>query len=349
MAEGDNSTAPVTIPEHTGVVIIGRNEGTRLVRSLGKLGPDPMRCVYVDSGSTDDSVRHAHSLGIPVVALDGSSPFTAARARNAGYEFLLQHWPDLRYIQFLDGDCALATNWLTAACEAMVREPRLGVVTGILREMYADVSVYNRLCNIEWDGPTGEIQTCGGVAMMRANAYREAGGMNSQLIAGEEADLHIRMRRHGWKLRRIPEVMAYHDADLTEFFQWWKRSLRAGHACAEGAFMHGKGSEQFKVKEARSNWFWGLILPSVAMTLAPASIRLSSALAAVGYGTLYAKIIRAELSKGRPLADAELYARYTVLGKVPQVLGQLAFHVSRLRGQRLGLFEHKQSHPRDEH
>ena len=44
--------------------------------------------VYVDSGSTDGSVDLARDLGADVVELDLSSPFTAARARNAGLERL---------------------------------------------------------------------------------------------------------------------------------------------------------------------------------------------------------------------------------------------------------------------
>ena len=345
--EFPDANEPLSLPENTGVVVIGRNEGARLVGALRKLHSSPSQCVYVDSGSIDDSVIQAQSLGIPVIVLDSSSPFTAARARNAGFEFLSQQHTEIEYVQFLDGDCVLASSWLAAGHDALVRDTRLAVVTGLLREVDADLSVYNRICSMEWDGPTGDIQTCGGIAMVRACAYREVGGMNPQLIAGEESDLHIRMRRCGWKLQRIPEVMAYHDADLTEFHQWWTRNLRAGHVCAEGAFVHGNGPERYKIRESRSNWFWGLVFPGVAAALSPVSLGLSAALAALGYGTLYARILRCELGKGRQLADAELYARYTVLGKGPQVLGQIAFHASRIRGHRMGLYEHKKkSEPR---
>lgn len=69
------------------VIVIGRNEGARLVRCLASVQGFG-RVVYVDSGSTDDSVAAAHAAGAQVVALDMDRPFTAARARNAGFEAL---------------------------------------------------------------------------------------------------------------------------------------------------------------------------------------------------------------------------------------------------------------------
>src|SRR5689334_4384058 len=73
-----------------GVVAIGRNEGERLrvcLESALRASPD---VVYVDSGSTDGSVAMAKQLGVHVVELDLTIPFTAARARNAGFEKLVQ-------------------------------------------------------------------------------------------------------------------------------------------------------------------------------------------------------------------------------------------------------------------
>src|SRR4051794_38450615 len=67
-----------------GVVVIGRNEGQRLVRCLQSLTPAGAPVVYVDSGSTDGSVQRARELGAKVIELDRSIPFSASRARNTG-------------------------------------------------------------------------------------------------------------------------------------------------------------------------------------------------------------------------------------------------------------------------
>jgi glycosyltransferase involved in cell wall biosynthesis len=73
-----------------GVVIIGRNEGERLKRCLESLGEHANRAVYVDSGSTDGSVAESKARGFAVVQLDLRTPFTAARARNEGFNRLLE-------------------------------------------------------------------------------------------------------------------------------------------------------------------------------------------------------------------------------------------------------------------
>ena len=54
-----------------GVVVIGRNEGERLVRCLHSIRAAGIReFVYVDSGSSDASVARARELGAQVVELD---------------------------------------------------------------------------------------------------------------------------------------------------------------------------------------------------------------------------------------------------------------------------------------
>jgi hypothetical protein len=328
------------MPDRTGMVLIGRNEGLRLRASFERLGPGLARTLYVDSGSSDGSPELARSFGLPVVELDDARPHTAARARNAGLARLLELWPEVEQVQFLDGDCLLDPAWLQAGVAALEAEASLGLVTGVLRELYPERSVYNRLCDLEWNGPVGEIETCGGNAMLRVSAYRDAGGMNTALIAGEEADLHLRMRARGWRLRRIDHPMALHDSDLTEFWQWWKRNVRTGHACAEGAHLHGDGPEQHQRKETRSNYFWGLMVPMAGVLGAPPTLGLSSLLF-LGYPLLYGRILAGQARRGRSLPEAEVYARYTVLGKVPQALGQVKFHVHRIQGVRASLMEYK--------
>ena len=45
----------------------------------------------------------------------------------------------------------------------------------------------------------------------------------------------MRLRAAGWQIWRLPEEMTLHDAAMTRLSQWWKRSMRGGHAYAEGA------------------------------------------------------------------------------------------------------------------
>jgi hypothetical protein len=59
------------------------------------------------------------------------------------------------------------------------------------------------------------------------------------VIAGEEPEMCVRLREKGWTIHRIDAEMTLHDAAITRFSQWWKRSLRSGHAYAQGYFLHG--------------------------------------------------------------------------------------------------------------
>jgi GT2 family glycosyltransferase len=331
-----------------GLVAIGRNEGDRLrqclVSVMGKVNP----VVYVDSGSTDDSLEMARSLGAEVVELDLSIPFTAARARNAGFERLLKVAPETKYVQFLDGDCEVVPGWLEKAAQELDARPELGVVGGRCRERFPERSIYNKMCDIEWDTPIGESKYCGGNNMMRVEAFQQVEGFNLTLIAGEEPELCVRLRQKGWKIFRMDAEMTLHDAQITRFGQWWKRTMRSGHAFAEGAWLHGKPPERHWVKHSRSIWFWGLILPLLSLGMSwPShgfSLLLLAAYPISTYRTYHYYMQAQELAS----KDAALYALFCTLGKFPQVQGQIQFHLNRLLGRRQNLIEYKTSSPVEE-
>ncbi len=322
-----------------GLVTIGRNEGERLKNSLLSVLGKVDQIVYVDSGSTDGSVQLARSLGVSVVELDLSIPFTAARARNAGFYHLLQLNPEIEFVQFVDGDCEVVDGWIETAVKELQNQPNLAVVCGRRRERFPEKSIYNLLCDIEWNTPIGEAKACGGDAMMRVKALQQVGGFNGNLIAGEEPELCVRLRQNNWKIFRIDAEMTLHDAQMFKFAQWWKRNVRAGHAFAEGAAMHGGEPERHWVKESRSNWLWGLLVPSAAILMAFITHGWSLLLFLV-YPILGFRIYR-YLRQQLPGKPAAFYALFCVLGKFPQVQGQLQFYCNRLLNKRSTLVEYK--------
>ena len=313
-----------------GAIAIGRNEGARLVRCLQSLqGLDAL--IYVDSGSTDNSVAEAEALGAEVVALDTSTPFTAARARNVGLARLLEG-RKIDLVQFVDGDCEVQPGWIETARVHLEAHPEAAVVCGRRRERFPEATVYNWLTDLEWDTPVGQARSCGGDALMRVAALQAVDGYNPGLIAGEEPELCVRLRQAGWQVWRIDAEMTLHDANLTRFGQWWTRTRRAGHAFAEGAHIHGAPPERHNVAETRRALLWGAGVPLTALILA----LVVSAWALL---LLFAWPLQV-LRLARRGADFR-QAVFLTLGKVPEALGILSFHLNRLTGRRRQLIEYK--------
>lgn len=319
-----------------GLVAIGRNEGERLLRCLDALPAGIGAAVYVDSASTDDSVAQAERRGVEVVRLDMSIPFTAARARNAGLLRLRQRWPALRYVQFVDGDCALVPGWVEAGVAELDASPRLAVVCGRRREIRPEASIYNRLCDMEWDTPVAETTDCGGDALARVSALHEVGAYDGRLIAGEEPELCARLRARGWGVRRIDREMTRHDAAITRFAQWWTRAVRGGHAYAE---VHASHPAMWG-REVRSILAWGVVLPALALlAVAVAGGRGLWVLAA--YPILWLRVLRHRASRGDAVRDAALYAAACVVGKLPELVGVARFRWNRHRGRPSRIIEYK--------
>ena len=309
-------------------VVIGRNEGARLIACLHALQGQVAQIVYVDSGSTDGSVAAAQALGAEVISLDMTQPFTAARARNAGLAALDDK---VEFVQFLDGDCVLREGWIETASAFLTASPQAAITCGRRRERHPEASVYNALIDDEWDTPLGAAKACGGDALMRLSALRAVGGYRDDLIAGEEPELCVRLRQAGWQVWRLDAEMTWHDAALTRFSQWWKRSRRAGHAFAEGAYLHGSPPELHWVAETRRALLWGAALP-VFILISAVMVSGWMMLAFLVYLLQIARLARRK---------SLIWAFFTTLSKFPEALGAVQFHLTRLRGRNARIIEYK--------
>jgi GT2 family glycosyltransferase len=333
--------APSTDLATVGVVVIGRNEGERLRRCLLSVQGQAALVVYVDSGSTDGSPAAAAALGIEVVPLDPSVPFSAARGRNAGLERLIELSSGLEFVLFVDGDCEVAHRFVEVGRQALVDDARIGAVAGRLRERFPERSVYNRLCDMEWDVPPGEAKSCGGIALFRVSALREAGGFNPRVVAGEEPELCVRLRERGWTIKRLPDDMATHDAAMTCFSQWWKRAVRAGHAYAEGSAIHGRLPERHFVRESLSGWIYGVAIP-FAILAATVAISPLALVAAIVYPLLFVRIaVGRRRSHRDPWTFAFLYAGACLVAKPAECWGQTRYWFRRMFGRRPQIIQHK--------
>ena len=325
------------------VVVIGRNEAKRLERCLRSIGRH--RTIYVDSGSSDGSPDIARSVGVEVIELDRAGGFTAARGRNAGIERLIAD-SDIGFIQVLDGDCELDPTWLATAAAALRADDGLGAVFGRLREADPDASIYNWMCDVEWAVEPGPATVFGGDAMLRAEAVRSAGLYRPTMIAGEDPEYAIRMRASGWRIAALEAPMAIHDAAIYRFGQWWRRTVRSGHAFAELVRLHPRSPLHDFARSYRRILFWAGAVPLVAVVgllLARFADRRWALLTLAMLLLVFAQWLRVGIreSRGHPAAKAFAFAFFLAVGKYAELIGLIRFHVDRLRGVRARLIEYK--------
>lgn len=233
------------------VIVIGLNEGTRLKSCLEStlsmdFPKDKYEVIFVDSGSTDDSVEIAQQYPIQVIKTHPSKP-TAARARNEGAKVGRGN-----YFLFLDGDTILDSDFVKTALPHF-SDPKIAVICGKRQETNLQGSLYHQILNIDWNYPPGLIASCGGDAIFRRTAFEEVSGFDSELQAGEEPDLCRRLRGSGWKILGLDIPMTSHDLNMHQFNQYWKRSIRSGYAYAEVSARYAMTDDPLWKKESDHN------------------------------------------------------------------------------------------------
>lgn len=290
--------------------------------------------VYVDSCSTDDSVRIASQLGVNAIELDMSTPFTAARARNAGFFHLISLDANIEYVQFVDGDCEVVQGWTSKAINFLEMNSMVAGVCGRRFERYPEASIYNEMCDREWDTPVGQCDACGGDSVMRVSALRAVGGFSDSLVAHEEPELCGRLRKAGWKIWRIDHPMTMHDAAIYRFSRFYKRSRRAGFGISQCLISSGCDVDPTGRVIIRRAVIWSLVLP-IAIVFSSA---LLSPLAAAAFLLYPAQIVRHAINKQQGVAGSLKHrlraSAIAMLGKIAEAHGSIEFLVKSAMGIR---------------
>jgi len=334
-------------PADVSVVVIGRNEGQRLLDCLASVraahwGPLRHELIYVDSGSTDGSAQAAASFGARVITVKPLRP-SAALGRNAGWRAAGAPW-----VLFLDGDTLLNPDFVSAALEALRDHPERAAVWGHRRERYPEHSVFNRVLDLDWVYPAGDTAFCGGDALFRCSALAETGGFNDQLIAGEEPELCARLRQRGWRIWHIDHPMTLHDLAITRWRQYWLRAERAGHAYAEVSHRLAHTSTPLWKHENSRHRFHALalllffiVLLSLLATHAFTAAGLWTGLAIIGW----ARTAWRARWKGGSALTLGLYALHAHAQQIPIGWGQLQWARAHRKGVSRDLIEYKRGAP----
>ena len=325
------------------VVIIGRNEGERLmhcldsVRAMHALGADP-EIIYVDSGSRDGSPDRARTRGVRVIAVTAEHP-TAARGRNAGWRACSG-----AFVLFLDGDTIVAPEFVERALPEF-ENPRVAVVWGERREIRPESSVFNRILDLDWIHRPGFTEFCSGDALVRRMVLEEVGGYDAELIAGEEADMCRRMRARGHLILHLAVPMTGHDLAITRWSQYWRRAWRSGYAYVEvSERFRGSGMPVWE-NEVRGNRVRAGVLLTVPVVGAALSLGLRSPWPLVAvplfYSALVVRTAHKYRWKGGSLATRLLYGLHSHAQQIPILIGQITYLRDRRAGRKRALIEYK--------
>ena len=325
------------------VVVIGRNEGIRLVRcieSIMRMRPlnGSIEVIYVDSGSTDGSVERAERLNLKVISLNSTNPCAAA-GRNAG-------WRASRapILLFLDGDTMLEPNFVVDSIGEL-KDPRIAVVFGDRREIDPNGSIYNRVLDLDWLAPVGPVEFCGGEALIRREVLERVGGYDEHLIAAEDTELCSRIRALGYVVLHVDRLMVHHDLAITRFSQYWRRGIRTGYAYAEVSERIRRCDLPNWYLQARRNRLQGSLL-TVAMIAVPSLIIAYRSITGILFALTLTTIVVARTAfrsrwKKAPMTTRILHALHSHLMQIPLVFGQVKYELNKLRGKAAILIEYK--------
>jgi len=192
--------------------------------------------IYVDGGSTDRSAQIAKAVdGVKIIELS-SEKATPGKQRNIGWRAAEGEW-----INFFDSDTEVDKNWLREAINNI--DNGIGAIFGQRKEKYPNKNWFHFIADLEWVKPVSDAKYFGGDVMIRRNVLEESGGYDESLIAGEDPELSARIRSMGYSIKGLDKIMCYHDINMDNFKQYFKRSARSGYGYASAGLKMLKNNE----------------------------------------------------------------------------------------------------------
>ena len=215
---------PASIPKsvRTSVLLPGHNEGSALRRAITALreqSREDLQVVVIDDGSTDNMAevgRQLQAEGLLNVFVSTGLRGGKSAATNLGLTFCTG---DLVVVGDVD------TSFDRFAIERVIEpfsDPLVGGVSGNIGVRNYRASVIARFQAIEYlitislgrhlaDLLGVVLITSGAFAAFRRNAVIAVGGWD----VGEDANMTLKLRRAGWKVRFAPEAWALTDVPET--------------------------------------------------------------------------------------------------------------------------------------
>ena len=203
--------------------------------------------IVVDGGSIDNThtivstqVKECSALRLVCEKKRG-----AAAARNRGVKEASSE-----LVAFIDADCVAPSDWLTSLISRFekesVRDPAIVAVGGAnipppdSKPFIIAVSVALNTYIGSFNSPQGRrfgrnryVNSLANLNVVyKKNAIQDVGGYDENLMSdAEDAELNHRLKKAGWKLLFVPEIVVFHRF-RSSFWSWFKNMFRYGRGRA---------------------------------------------------------------------------------------------------------------------
>ena len=193
------------------------------------------------------------------------------------------------------------------------------------------------MCHLEWNTPVGDADACGGDALIRLKALEQIHGYNPNVIAAEDDEMCLRIRRQGWKIARIEPEMTYHDAALTNFRSWWKRMVRGGYA-----FSMDSTCMAMVPRNTFTTSFSGLCFGELFLPLIIVVTMIYSGLLGLLFLAIYPiQILRIALNIELDIRRSLSVGYFLTIGKFAEAYGMLKYFNDKLLRRKSQIIEYK--------
>jgi GT2 family glycosyltransferase len=197
----------------------------RCVNHVERFGKGVDEIVVVDDASSD-----------PVPEALAKKAYISRNPRNLGFVRSLNRGirtTTADYVVLFDSDAFPITPFANEVRETFKSDARIGVVgfetidrfgrpsgswepePGLL-SLVLGQRLYGGYLKLRGKNPDGPISVFAGAMAVRRSAFDQIGGFDEAFDWLElDHDFCLRLRRAGWKVRRLPEVQAFHEAGGT--------------------------------------------------------------------------------------------------------------------------------------
>lgn len=232
--------------------------------------------VLVDSLSTDRTLEIARRYPIRIVQFANIEDRGCGAAVQLGY----QH-AEGEFIYVLDGDMILQPGFLGLALAVLRDDPALAGVGGRLVDTIVfTASDHKRAQAASRLQVPRDVEELGGGGLYRQVAIEAVGYLAHRwLPAFEEAELGMRLRAAGWRLRRLPDTAVSHSGHAESDLGMMRRLWRNRRAHAGGMLLRAALGTAWWKAACRKQWhvlltivLHGLVLTGGLLLAGPLSL-----------------------------------------------------------------------------